>query len=96
MFLLDSQYCLDVYGLLNLLGVLFDYCSIKTEDTILNPIYSNCFFNLNTYFVNPGKWNFDLKGSSEVIDLGKSSLVNDDILDRLRSIPNDLGCYEYM
>ncbi|MBL6871046.1 MAG: hypothetical protein ISQ95_00465 [Flavobacteriales bacterium] len=77
-------------------NVLFDYCSIKTEDTVTSSIFSNCFFNLKTHFNNTNNWNFELTGASEVIDLGKSSLISDDILDRLRSIPNDLGCYEYI
>ena len=77
-------------------NVLFDHCGIKTEDTISNAsLFVNCFPNLNTYFKNPSEWDFDLSDSSELIDLGKSSIITEDILNRVRIIPNDLGCYEF-
>ena len=76
---------------------IFDYCSIKTEDTLSNStFFTNCFQNLNTYFVNPQEWNFELTDSSNLIDLGNvNSTVTEDILERSRNIPNDIGCYEY-
>ena len=74
----------------------FNYCSIKTEDTISsNAIFNNCFRNLNTNFKNVEEWNFELTDSSEIIDLGTNSLVTTDLLERSRAIPNDLGCYEF-
>ena len=76
-------------------NVLFDHCSLKTEDTLENLILNNCLFNPKIYFKNPEEWNFQLTDSSEIIDLGKSSSIADDILNRIRSLPNDLGCYEF-
>ena len=72
---------------------IFDFCAIKTEDTLTNSLFfTNCFQNLNTYFF----WNFELTDSSNLIDLGNvNSTVIEDLLERSRNIPNDLGCYEY-
>ncbi len=76
-------------------NVLFDHCSLKTEDTTENFLLDNCLFNPKIHFKNTKEWDFELTDSSEIIDLGKSSAILDDILNRTRSIPNDLGCYEY-
>ena len=69
--------------------------SIKQEDTIENTLLNNCLFNPKIHFKNTEEWNFELTDSSEIIDLGKSSNISDDMLNNLRSIPNDLGCYEF-
>ena len=77
-------------------NVLFDHCAIKSEDTILSSQqFNNCYLNLKSNFINTFEWNFDLTDSSEIIDNGKISTVIDDILERGRSAPNDLGCYEF-
>ncbi len=74
----------------------FHYCSIKTEDTLNNQeVFNNCFRNLNINFKDVDRWDFELTDSSEVIDLGTTSLLSIDLLDRFRTIPNDLGCYEF-
>ena len=78
-----------------LTNVVFDHCSLKTEDTIENIVLNNCLFNPRIHFKNTEEWNFEITDSSEIIDFGKSSNIYDDILNRTRSIPNDLGCYEY-
>ena len=76
---------------------LFDFCAFKTEDTLSNSsFFNNCFKNLNSYFVNPQEWNFELTDSSGFIDLGNvNSSITEDILERPRNTPNDLGCYEH-
>jgi hypothetical protein len=56
---------------------------------------NNCLFNPKIHFKNIEEWNFELTDSSQIIDLGKSSNISDDILNNTRSVPNDLGCYEY-
>lgn len=76
-------------------NVLFDHCSVRSEDTIQNYIFNSCFFNTENRFINPEEWVFELTDLSEVINLGKMSNVSDDILDLPRNAPNDLGCYEY-
>lgn len=76
-------------------NVLFDHCSVKSEDTIENYIFNNCIFNTNNYFKSPEEWIFELTDSSQIINLGKTSLLTDDIMNNPRTIPNDLGCYEY-
>ena len=74
----------------------FHYCSIKTEDTLNNPqIFNSCFLNIKTNFKNVDLWDFELTDSSAVIDLGMTSLLTTDLLERSRTIPNDLGCYEF-
>jgi hypothetical protein len=83
----------DISGILT--NVLFDHCSLKTEDTIENIILNNCLFNPKIHFKNTEEWNFELTDSSQIIDLGKSSNISDDIKNNSRSLPNDLGCYEY-
>ena len=52
-------------------------------------------YPISTYFKNPSEWDFDLSDSSELKDLGKPSSITEDILERTRIIPNDLGCYEF-
>ena len=84
---------LDITGIPT--NALFDHCSLKTEDTIENTLLNNCLFNPKIHFKNTEEWNFELTDSSEIIDLGKSSNISDDMLNNLRSIPNDLGCYEF-
>ena len=76
-------------------NVLFDHCSVRSEDTLQNYIFNSCFFNTENRFINPEEWVFELTDLSEVINLGKMSNVSDDILDLPRNAPNDLGCYEY-
>ena len=76
-------------------NVIFDHCSLKTEDTINNYIQNNCFFNLSTHFKNPEEWVFELTDSSEVINKGKTSNIIDDIMNQTRIAPNDIGCYEF-
>jgi len=94
-----TDFVCDTLGL-NITGmdvnVLFDHCAVKSEDTILNSQqFNNCYLNLKTNFINTFDWNFDLTDSSEIIDSGKTSVIFDDILERGRSAPNDLGCYEF-
>ena len=94
-----TDFVCDTLGM-NITGmdvnVLFDHCAVKSEDTVLNgQQFNNCYLNLKTNFINPFDWNFDLTDSSEIIDSGKTSIILDDILDRGRSAPNDLGCYEF-
>ena len=76
-------------------NVLFDHCSVKSEDTIENYILNNCYFNTNNYFKSPEEWIFELTDSSQIINLGKTSLLTTDIMNNPRTTPNDLGCYEY-
>lgn len=94
----NSDFVCDTLGY-NITGlntnVIFDHCSIKTEDTLNNYIHNNCYFNLKTHFKNPEQWIFDLTDSSEIIDIGKISNINDDILNQPRTPPNDIGCYEF-
>ena len=77
-------------------NIIFDHCAIKSEDSLNNSFFFNsCFLNLETNFSNTSQWDFDLTNSSEVIDIGTNSAVTQDILERPRSIPSDLGCYEF-
>ena len=76
-------------------NVLFNSCSLKSEDTLSNYILNNCYFNILNQFKNPENWNFELTENSEAIDKGTNSILTEDILNFPRTIPNDLGCHEY-
>ena len=76
-------------------NVLFNSCSLKSEDTLSNYILNNCYFNILNQFKNPENWNFELTENSEAIDKGTNSILTEDILNLPRTIPNDLGCHEY-
>ena len=77
-------------------NVKFDHCAIKSEDSLINlSLFNNCYLNYESNFKNVDSWDFDLNENSELIDLGTNSSIIDDILERPRSVPNDLGCYEY-
>tara|TARA_B100001287_G_scaffold265229_1_gene257930 strand:+ start:12981 stop:14387 length:1407 start_codon:yes stop_codon:yes gene_type:complete len=77
-------------------NILFDHCAIKSEDSLVGlNLFNNCFLNLQSDFQDIDSWDFDLNENSELIDLGASSSIIDDILERPRTAPNDLGCYEF-
>ena len=76
-------------------NVLFNSCSLKSEDTLSNYVLNNCYFNILNQFKNPENWNFELTENSEAIDKGTNSILTEDILNLPRTIPNDLGCHEY-
>jgi hypothetical protein len=76
-------------------NVLFNSCSLKSEDTLSNYILNNCYFNILNQFRNTENWNFELTENSEAINKGTNSIVTEDILNLPRTIPNDLGSHEY-
>lgn len=76
-------------------NVLFNSCSLKSEDTLSNYILNNCYFNILNHFRNTENWNFELTENSEAINKGTNSIVTEDILNLPRTIPNDLGSHEY-
>ena len=68
----------------------------NTEEICDAKLFNYLLKNLNSYFVNPQEWNFELTDSSGFIDLGNvNSSITEDILERPRNTPNDLGCYEH-
>jgi hypothetical protein len=77
-------------------NIIFDHCAIKSEDSLKNiNLFNSCFLNFQSKFSNSNQWDFDLTSLSEVRDIGTNSSIIQDILERPRINPNDLGCYEF-
>ncbi len=91
----ENEFLLDTLENFNTTAV-FTNSIIRIDTTLDNQtVFNNCFVNEEPYFQEPYFWNFDLTDSSNAINKGTASAVFEDILGRIRSAPNDLGCYEY-
>ena len=93
----DTEFICDTLGAtFGLSGnTSFNYCAIKSEYALSDMnLFNNCYLNLEPDFVSTSSWNYDLGPQSNVVDLGGSSSISQDILERPRLAPNDLGCYE--
>tara|TARA_Y100001933_G_scaffold122870_1_gene122653 strand:- start:805 stop:2208 length:1404 start_codon:yes stop_codon:yes gene_type:complete len=93
----DTEFICDTLGAtFGLSGnTSFNYCAIKSEYALSDiNLFNNCYLNLEPDFVSTSSWNYDLGPQSNVVDLGGSSSISQDILERPRLAPNDLGCYE--
>ncbi|MDD5571163.1 MAG: choice-of-anchor Q domain-containing protein [Bacteroidales bacterium] len=76
----------------------FDHCIFKTFDTlnVSSPTYyENVYKNSDPQFNDYAKNDYSLKKGSPAIDNGKDLLITKDIIDKVRSIPPDIGAYEY-
>jgi hypothetical protein len=75
----------------------FKYCILKSKNT--NLIGNNNFYNQEPGFYNVAERDFSLKENAFAIDKGDGSIINGillkDIKDKLRSLPPDIGAFEY-
>jgi len=75
----------------------FKYCILKSKNTNLNG--NNNFYNQEPGFYNVAERDFSLKENAFAIDKGDGSIINGiltkDIKDKLRSLPPDIGAFEY-
>ncbi len=77
----------------------FDHCLIRTDLSIANTHFLNCFNGIdNDYypvFNSISSNDYSLGASSPAINAGSTTLgVMDDINDKLRDASPDIGCYE--
>jgi hypothetical protein len=55
----------------------------------------NCIINQDPGFVSGDKWDFHLKENSPCVGKGQLIGVDKDLEGKTRTIPVDIGCYEY-
>jgi hypothetical protein len=78
----------------------FDHCLLQIEPILIDlSRLINCTTNpadLNALFANKELTNFHLKAASPALNLGSTNVgTMDDLDDKLRNSPPDVGCYEY-
>ncbi|MFN7013959.1 MAG: hypothetical protein ACK4ON_06795, partial [Bacteroidia bacterium] len=75
----------------------FKYCILKSKNTNLSG--NNNHYNQEPGFYNIAERDFSLKENAFALDKGDGSIVSGvltkDIKDKLRSIPPDIGAFEY-
>ena len=76
---------------------IFDHAIIKTQMSISNSArFLNCQANKDPRFVKVQEWNYQIDSLSPAIDQGADMGVPFDIRGNARSLPPDLGAYEYI
>ena len=73
----------------------FENCIFRLETQNQDNHYTNCLFNSGVQFVNTDKQDFSLTAGSPAIDAGKVTNVLIDLKGRTRTMPPDIGAYEY-
>ncbi len=72
-------------------------CLIKVKDGIVSKIETtNCIINRDPQFENASQWDYRPKSGSPLIGAGDGATgISIDIAGKPRSLPYDIGCYEY-
>lgn len=71
----------------------FENCIFRLEEP--DEKYKNCLFNTDVMFTDLSKQDFTLKQGSPAIDAGKNTSVMTDLKGHIRTLPPDIGAYEY-
>ncbi len=74
----------------------FSNCMLKTQKSTSNVLnYSSVFSNKDAAFADKSKNDFRLTSSSFAIDKGIATAIDKDITEYIRTLPPDLGAFEF-
>jgi hypothetical protein len=93
---LDEEYKLDTLSG-TVLNLNFNHCFFKGTASTGN-IFQNCQFNVDPNFMNPSKNDIHISSTSPLIKAGDSDIsspLDKDLDGNVRSIPTDIGAYNY-